>query len=460
MADGAQRKLSASLLSIGLTLIGSAGLVFAIPLLRYHRTELAIRDSDRLAALGSYGQASARLAAVWDWARCYPGQGARVAALSVASHVRSGNWEAALRTARRFYVEAPVSPFSAPQPGALARLRDGATRIVGEALTGGRPGTDNRWSGYEALVRELADAHQAERLADVSRAILALDPYSRLGLDAAATAEAELKKAAALAPAAPERRPAALPVAMPPPEPEPPPAPAVPPPAEPEPAQPDAPPAPIETPTHWAVVTNDGARAYDQAGHPIGALAPGTVLHVVRLGSFSGRGAAWGRTVDQATGSSNLLFATSDLYVRPVDAGGGDAQQAGLRSQLAALVAEESRLRKDLRPLTLVPTPEETAYDTAKAEYLEHQRTAEKLMADLDSSSGAERSAIHERLRQMKYEEIKLRGNLDQAKTALDASPTVSRRVTLLRQLDRVQARRLAITQYIEGLGTAPDGAT
>jgi hypothetical protein len=264
----------------------------------------------------------------------------------------------------------------------------------------------DRWAGYRALLEELEAGGQQDQFMAVARGILKEYPENplisyikgRAGTVARISLD-ELTGQRTPPPVRPQR----------------PPPPVAPPPA------PEAPPAP----SHWGVVQPPLAAVYYQKGAVCMRLPAGTLVEVTAFQESRAGIMAVCSFSNESFTVGDLLVRTDDLDLQPGNLASVDDRQKELRIRHARLAVQIARIEGEA---TAVSTPAPStapnpAYAAALAKYEQFRKESERLSAEMEHATGSRRMELMDKLRAMKYEQMRLRRELDAAARKNPAPP-------------------------------------
>ena len=396
--------------------------------------------AERSFSQGRLAETALFLEALSPWARCFPGRYRENAALQVRCLARLGRLEqaGAIAESMRGECDSPVPPpeWARLPVDPLGWLHQATLSLVSRVMGGLFPPTlNNPWAGYEAIIEELDAVENADALNRLADDLRARFPQSLIALKAARARRpppTPSRTAEPVRPDAPPNRAATAPAPIHPPT-----------------AVPDAgePPPPSAS---WGIVTNTGAVAFHpQTGQPIRELKPGDVLAIEGAVLLRNEPVLTGVLILNNRTIPEIAFRAEDLEIRPGSFNTVPPQEVALRSRLAEIAVEESRLSLRLNREKTPATPEETAYREAQARFDSFQAEVASLTGQMDKKTGAERMRILDRLRTMKYQEQTLLRTLSERKQAFERIGGQAGPNPLARELDALRREKQAILKRL-----------
>lgn len=179
-------------------------------------------------------------------------------------------------------------------------------------------------------------------------------------------------------------------------------------------------PPPLDYTAMWAVVTNDAAAVYDSSGNLAQELAPGTLVEVACVRTNQTETLAICRYDTKPASMGIAVIRARDLMIRKGSLDSANADLLTLVRKQAQLEMEIRTMRAALASDAAKRNPHSEEYNRARQACVEFNRNAKELRNKRDSSQGAARMELMDKLRSMKEEEVQLRKQYDTARLAFE----------------------------------------
>jgi hypothetical protein len=418
-------------------------MAFVVACLHFRNVHAGIRDAERLVGRGLYEEADARAKALQDWAKCFPGRFRESGVIRIRSLVRTHRSTEAADVAERMRVEGDAviqaggirGLLAAPLPWLQKSSVSMAAGILSAFVPSAQPG---EWAGYTVLLDEMVAIKDEKGLEQVANDLLLRFPRSSIAVAANASRAEVQGGPSAFSTLRPERTYSASSSTS-------------------SPSQPvtyqvsdsDDPDKP-EVPPSWGIVTNSHCVALNpDTGQPVRELKPGDILVIEGPCTVRNTAALRGTLILTKRNVPDLAFRREDLEIRAGDFSAVPTEEVALRSRLAEINMEETDLQLKVAREEASLSPGEIAYRQAREKMDAFTRDVAVLTAKLDKSTGSERMATLDKLRQMKYQEQTLLRDMQKKKDAAGLNSragesALSARLNTLRQEKTAILKRLS----------------
>ncbi len=419
--------------------------------LHFRQVDSGLSAAEQLMKQGNLAEADALVSRLEPWSRCLPGRYRTGGILRVRCLARSNQTQTATEMAETLRLDEGAAVTSGGWSELIREPLVWLQKLSVSQMSGiaaafspiRRPG---EWAGYEALIDELTKRRDEESLETLATDLTTRFPRSTLAVYAN-SAKSELNTPDFPLSAYTHQA-----------KPETPPAPS----SEPspdetesvvsnEPATTPEEPAAEKTAPSWGIVTNALSMALSpESGKPIRQLKAGDVLVIEGACNLQNIPMLTGTLILINRNVQGLAFSGDDLEIRPGDFLEVPSSEVALRSRLAEIQIQENQLQPKVDAEEANLTPPEINYRAAQKRMAAFQREAAALNTKLESTTGADRMAILDKLRLMKYQEQTILRDLTKAKDALailgssDKKPRYEPQLTALLQEKRAILKRLS----------------
>ena len=174
----------------------------------------------------------------------------------------------------------------------------------------------------------------------------------------------------------------------------------------------------------WAVVRNSKALVFDRSGRSIGSLSVGTLLNVHEIKKVPRDTLAYCTKPAETQSQPAFFVRLADLNVRSGPAADAPPELKDLASKQASLQADLEKLRTRKSSQLNQANPNARELETAKAERKAYWVKVEELKKKFDSASGDSRMKIHDQLRAMRGEDVRVEQRYEKARQQYDTWET------------------------------------